>query len=254
MYRLLVVDDEFNIRDGLVNAVPWDRIGVEVAAQAADGLEALEAAAECQPDIVISDINMAQLDGLDFIAQLRTINPRVKYLILTGYSDFAYAKRALELKVSAYLLKPALPAELLEAVGKVIAEIEAEGPARDGGAGERTADGGELAGPAIRSAIRKAQAWLEEHFADPHLSLVTISEQLCLNPAYFSKLYRQETGRKYSDDLVNLRLERAKRLLRETNLRTSEVGQAVGYPNSQYFATMFRRHTGQTPSDFRERP
>jgi len=109
MYRLLIVDDEFNIRDGLANSVPWKDIGVEVVGTASDGREALELAGRVNPDIVISDISMAGMNGLEFIGSLLEIQNHVRFIILSGYSEFDYAIRAIELHVDSYLLKPVLP-------------------------------------------------------------------------------------------------------------------------------------------------
>ena len=126
MYKLLVVDDEFNIRDGIVNAVPWDTCSVVVAGEAANGIEALEKVEATLPDIVITDINMDDMDGLEFAENLKQKYPHIKVIILSGYDEFDYAKRALQLKVFSYLLKPILPDELIRAVKDVIKEIQAD--------------------------------------------------------------------------------------------------------------------------------
>jgi two-component system response regulator YesN len=126
MYKLLVVDDEFNIRDGLVHLVPWNTCDVVVSGEAENGLDALERAREIKPDLVISDISMDVMDGLEFIERLKQMYPEVKIIILSGYDDFDYAKRALQLKVSTYLLKPVSPAELIVTVKKLTMEIDQE--------------------------------------------------------------------------------------------------------------------------------
>lgn len=240
MYTLLVADDEFNIRDGLVHAMPWESLDVQVVAEARDGLEALELALECRPDLVITDISMDRMNGLEFAASLLAQRPQTKVIILSGYGEFSYAQRAVELKVWAYLLKPVTPEELLDKVASAIASL---GP-------------GVLASPegsAERAVIRRARDYLESHCEDHELSLEVLSRALELTPAYLSKLFKSETGRNYSDELTDLRMEKAKELLRRTNLKTSEIGSRVGYPNAQYFATAFRKATGTTPSEFRER-
>lgn len=246
MRTLMIVDDEFNIRDGLVNSVPWASIGVRVVAEARDGAEALELALLHQPDVVVTDISMDEMDGLEFTAALLDRRPDTKVLILSGYGEFAYAQRALDLKVWAYLLKPVTPEDLLAKVADAVRDLDF----RRDLLGRRTEPGpGEGPGRAV---IRRAREYLEARCADHELSLDILASHLGLTPAYLSKLFKAETGRNYSEELAELRMEKAKGLLLSTNLKTSEVGTRVGYPNPQYFATAFRKATGLSPSEFRE--
>lgn len=126
MYKLMVVDDEYTIRDGIANAVPWASCDVVVTYAAASGIEALAAAEVNPPDLVISDITMDEMDGLELVEHLKARYPDIKVIILSGYDDFDYAQKALQLKVSAYLLKPVLPDELIAVVRQILAEIEAD--------------------------------------------------------------------------------------------------------------------------------
>jgi two-component system response regulator YesN len=124
VYRLLVVDDETNIREGMANAVPWERHGVRLVGQAADGGEALARCRELAPDIVITDIRMDGLGGLDFAARLREERPEVRIVFVTGYDTFEYAQRAVDLRASAFLVKPVLPEELAAAVRRIVEELD----------------------------------------------------------------------------------------------------------------------------------
>lgn len=249
MYSLMIVDDEYNIRDGLVNAVPWDSIGVKVVAQAQDGLEALELSRKFHPDVVITDISMDDMDGLEFTQALLAERPRTKVIILSGFGEFSYAQRALQLRVSAYLLKPVTPEDLLVQVAETIKALEAERE-RSRRLGEPVSEPSSEGGG--RAVIRRAREYLESFYSDPATSLESLSLHLGLTPAYLSKLFKTETGRNYSEELAVLRIEKAKELLVRTNLKSSEVGVRVGYINPQYFATTFRKATGQTPSEYRE--
>jgi len=245
----MIVDDEYNIRDGLVNAVPWESIGVKVVAEARDGTEGLEQARKFRPDVVITDISMDEMDGLVFSEALKAERPKTKIIILSGFGEFSYARKAIELKVSAYLLKPVAPEELLAAVAEAVKALETER--------ERSVRLGETEevpglNPVSRATIRRAQEYLDTHYADYASGLESLAEHLGLTPAYLSKLFKAETGRNYSEALAELRIEKAKALLLQTNLKTSEIGLQVGYPNPQYFATAFRKATGLTPSEYRE--
>ena len=126
MYKILVVDDEFNIRDGIINAVPWDKIGAKVVGEALDGQDALEKVELLSPDIVITDVYMDNMDGLELSDVLHQKYPFIKVIILSGYDDFEFVKRALELKVFTYIIKPVFPKELIGIVSNLISEIEKE--------------------------------------------------------------------------------------------------------------------------------
>ena len=104
----------------------------------------------------------------------------------------------------------------------------------------------------VKSVITKAQKYIEANSSSPDISLNTIAEHVYLNPAYFSKLYKKEAGETYMEFLTRLRIEKAKNLLKDTNIRTADVGTAVGYPNSQYFTTLFKKVIGITPLEYRE--
>jgi two-component system response regulator YesN len=116
MYHLLIVDDDLIIRRGLSRAIPWEEYGIQVAGVAGDGQTALEMMEEIVPDIVIADIRMPQIDGLEFAKLVRDRFPAVKVILLTAYKDFEYAKTALQLQVYDYVLKPVDNQALLEVV------------------------------------------------------------------------------------------------------------------------------------------
>lgn len=126
MYKLLVVDDEYYIRDCVTTIIDWNSIGIEIAGTAIDGEDARQKVELLCPDIVITDIRMDKADGLDLADTLRRDYPFIKVIIMSGYDDFDYIKKALEIKVFTYLLKPMRPDELIEAVQNVIKAIEEE--------------------------------------------------------------------------------------------------------------------------------
>ena len=106
MYRVIVVDDELVIRKGLRETIEWDSLGLEVAGEAADGVEALKLCRAIRPEILITDIRMPEMDGLQLIQEVKKLDFDVKITILSGYSDYDYLKAAIRLGVDNYLLKP----------------------------------------------------------------------------------------------------------------------------------------------------
>ncbi|WP_434752676.1 response regulator [Paenibacillus amylolyticus] len=126
MYRVLLVDDEEDVREGLVVEVDWEVLDLRIVGLAENGREALEMAERVEPDIVITDISMPFMDGLELARRLRERNPLVKVVILTGYDEFDYARQAVSLSVDEYLLKPFSAGHLTELLTRLRAQMETE--------------------------------------------------------------------------------------------------------------------------------
>lgn len=123
MIKVLVVDDETVIREGIIKSIEWDQYDICIAGEASNGREALKIAYDTKPDIVIADIRMPVMDGLEFSKRVKELLPLVKLVILTGHGEFDYAKKAIDLKVSEFVLKPAGAEELIRIVLKLRDEI-----------------------------------------------------------------------------------------------------------------------------------
>ncbi|MBD2870863.1 response regulator [Paenibacillus arenilitoris] len=126
MYKVLLVDDEADVRDGLVHEIDWEACGFAVAGTAENGKEAMELAERLEPDVVITDISMPFTDGLQLSEWLRVHCPLAKIVILTGYDEFDYARQAIRLSVDEYLLKPFSSDSFTELLLKIKGKIEAE--------------------------------------------------------------------------------------------------------------------------------
>ncbi len=126
MYKLLVVDDESMIRDGIVKGIPWQSLGYEICGEAENGLEAIEKLAECRPDVIISDIRMPKMDGVKLMEYLSQNHPSLKMVILSGYSDFDYLKKSIMNNVYDYLLKPTRISTFVELFTRLKAHMDEE--------------------------------------------------------------------------------------------------------------------------------
>lgn len=116
MYKVLLVDDEYFPREALKMTIPWEEYGCVICGEAKNGFDAIEKAIDLEPDIILTDINMPFMDGLDMIKNLQSIQPEILFSIVTGYSEFEYAKRGIELGVNDYILKPIDDKELIETI------------------------------------------------------------------------------------------------------------------------------------------
>ena len=126
MYKAIVVDDEKMIREGIRDTIRWEQVGIGEVYTASSGRKALEIIAEKQPEIMITDINMRRMTGIELIEQVREILPEMKVLVLTGYDDFEYARTCLRLKVQEFLLKPVDEKTLEKEIRKLTEQLEGE--------------------------------------------------------------------------------------------------------------------------------
>ena len=120
MYKIIIVDDEKYIRKSIMNRVDWQRLGLTVAAEAGNGIEALELLKNIRPEIILVDIRMPRMDGLEFIAEAKKILPSSSYVVMSAYHDFAYAKKAIQLGVEDYILKPVEEEELSSVISAIV--------------------------------------------------------------------------------------------------------------------------------------
>ena len=177
MIRVMVADDESLVRKGIVNGTDWQLIGCEVVAEAANGEEGLQKALELKPDLVVSDIRMPKMDGLEMVRQIMDKLPKTKVIFLTAYGDFSYAQQAIKLGACDYILKPFEDGELEAVIQRLInRNILTEH-------GVRANDLIPLIGAADveNRYIQNAIAYIEEHFTEPGISIAQIADARALS-------------------------------------------------------------------------
>ncbi|MDF2801985.1 MAG: two component transcriptional regulator, AraC family [Anaerocolumna sp.] len=126
MYQVMIIDDEMIVREGIRNLIPWEDYNFEICQEGIDGKDGLKKVLDYAPDLVLVDVKMPGLSGIELIREAKKSGFEGKFIILTGYSDFEFAKSAISLGVRAYLLKPIDEDELIENVKEVVAELDAK--------------------------------------------------------------------------------------------------------------------------------
>ena len=240
MYSVVLVDDERLIVRGLKTVIDWAGLGCEVTGTAYDGADGLELIRRLQPDIVLTDIRMPNMDGLKMLAALRSEYPRMQMSVLTAYRDFEYARQALNLGVCRYLLKPSNMDELVEAV-RVMTQRLGER------AGEEETPEAAEAGSFI---VQSALSYMREHCAD-HMTLSDVADKVYVSQWHLSKLINRHTHQSFFELIGSMRAERARLLLADPSMRVVDVALAVGYHDVAHFSKSFKRVTGKTPVEYR---
>ena len=114
LYRILLVDDEEEVRHAIIQKIPWEELGFQVVGDAENGMDALEKIEQLEPDVVLTDIRMPYMDGLEMAERLREIHPSIKVVLFSGFDDFEYAQKAIKLNIIEYILKPVNAEEMME--------------------------------------------------------------------------------------------------------------------------------------------
>ena len=250
----MIVEDEDIIRKGIAYTMDWMGMGCTIVGEAANGQEGFDKIKELSPDIVLADIMMPVLDGIEMIRQSKD-DPDIceyKAIILTSYADFDYAKKAIDLDVSAYLMKPVDEDELKKSIKKVTAEIEKEHQLEQ--ITKKSAELNVTDAVFIRS--DKENDYIQ-HILDvtkesynEKISIETFSGEFGVSASYLSRKFKESTGTSYLDFLNKYRVQQAVKLLETGKYKVYEVSDMTGFSDYKHFNTVFKRYTGSAPSEF----
>ena len=269
MWKVVLVEDEVFVRESVREIIDWESMGFTVIGEAGNGVEALRLIRREPPDLVLADIIMPEMDGIELLRQTREAGVQAKFVMLTCMSEFEYIRQAMEYGASNYILKLSMNVrDLRETLGKIGAELEKErqqqrklaridepagGPPAEGQrAGESAGQGGTGYGmPTSHPELSKIIAYIHDHY-DQDLSVKFLSHHVMMGENYVSALFKKKTGCTLIHYLHQVRIDKAIWYLRHTGLPVSEIGHKVGFANDNYFIKIFKRHTKQTPSLYRK--
>lgn len=252
MLKVLVVDDEAFVRRGIVMETDWMSLGYEVVAEADNGLAGLEAAHRYEPDLIISDIRMPQMDGLEMLKQLREEGSRVRVIFLTAYSEFSYAQTAIKLLAFDYLLKPFEDGELEKAVLRIRTLIEQERKNDESSGTQGLPELIRKSGDKSKY-IMEALSYIAEHYKDDGISVGVIAESLGISEGHLSHLFKKETDYTVMAYITRYRIRAAMKLLTNCRHKVYEVAEMVGYHDITYFSSTFKKIVGVSPSEYQDR-
>ncbi|HAH60471.1 MAG TPA: DNA-binding response regulator [Treponema sp.] len=243
MYKTLIIDDEKAVHTVILKLGKWQELGLSEPRSAWNGSEGLSLMREIHPDIVFVDMNMPVMDGSSFLRKASDEFPRVKFIVVSGYDDFRYAKTALQANALDYLLKPLAAGELNKALAHAAELLD-----RDRGFPEEEQETGHsyTAGE-LPEAIKE---YLDEKYAE-EVTLDSLSERFYFTKEYLSRLFKKEFGCGIYEYVLQVRMNRAKQLLENPSVQIQQIAEQLGYNDSNYFSKAFRTYTGISPSDYR---
>lgn len=254
MLKVILVEDEAIIRKALHHGIDWLSIGCNVVAEAETGEDGLQLIRSERPDIVITDIRMADMSGLEMLAAGQQ-DHTFKSIILTGYSEFAYAQKAIELGASAYILKPIDERILHDELNKIVREIiemrnlEASRPALKFPFARLDDPVSPLLATCTNFYVQRVLSRLQDAYATK-INIEQLATEYGVSNSYLSRLVKAETGQTFQALLQRQRIHHAIQLLTTGDHRIYEVGESVGYDDYKRFCSVFKKHVGLTPSDY----
>ncbi len=233
MLKVLVVEDEAPARETLVSRFRQILRQEGVVEYAENGSLAIRRALDMQPDLILMDIVMPVMSGLEAAAVIKEHLPQTAIVFLTAYDSFDYAVSALRTGSKDYLLKPVSEQDLRDLLGRLFNMTAAPEPDK-----------------AKSPFISAFEVWLLSHYTD-NVSLEDAAKSMGMSAAYFSRKVKAETGKAFLEHLTQFRVSNAQKRLCTTTMSVNEIGRSVGYPDSNYFVKVFKRSTGMTPSEYR---
>lgn len=249
MYRLLIADDE-KIERMVLYKTLYQNLGDQcIIFEAENGREAMEIYENERIQIAILDIEMPGINGIEVAQRIREKDKECSIIFLTAFDEFSYAKKAITVRALDYLLKPYDENELLLVVEEAMRMTDnykrpsAPEP-EDAGLSRNT---GSMRQSMVFEMIER---YIQENYQQD-ISMQDAARTMNYSEAYFCKLFKQCFGKNFTSYLTEYRMEAAKKLLVQPMVNVRDVGKAVGYGDSNYFAKVFKRITGQSPTEYR---
>ncbi len=242
MWKVLLVEDESLIRKGIRMTVNWGALNCMVVGEAENGEEGLKAVLDLHPDLIITDLRMPKMDGLEMLKKLREEGNEAAVIVLTAYDQFSYAQSALRLGVVDYLLKPFHDGELEEAILRI--------KKREGEQKEKPLTFSELKTEGMSRYISEAAEYISLHSGNPDLTVGEIAGKLGISEGHLSHTFKRETGQTILSYITGCRIQKATLALKSGKYKVYEVAEMAGYRDITYFSTTFKKLVGKSPSEY----
>lgn len=239
MYRLVIVDDEGSIAEGIASLFPWRDMGYEVIGVFTRGREALDFIRNHSVDVLLSDIEMPDVNGISLCADIRDLN--VKVVFISSYQNYEYFRSAIKYQVEDYLLKPVKFDELRECMTKLRTKLDEEYCVS-----EEHAEQNETY---YEKVIHEVKEYIEAHYKEG--SLEEAAGKVNLSAGYLSKIFKEKSGVGFQDYLLSVRMKKACELLDDIHFKSYDVAYFVGYDNPKNFSRAFKKYYGRTPKEYR---
>lgn len=256
MYQAIVIDDEKWVVKSLIATIR-DQKYFEIIAELYDGLSGLEYIRTHQPDLAFVDVRLPGMGGLDILQAAHAEGLNTLFIMISGHAEFAYAQKAMFHNAIGYCLKPFSPSELMDSMQKAYLLLNKRQTLASQTEEEATTDTGNQFHPKhLTSGHKSVQMMIdytEAHYQED-ISIQDLAEHCSINANYASQIFRQEMGITFISYLTALRMDHAAWLLTHTAQTVFAIATQVGYSDYFYFAKVFKKAMGCTPTSYRKSP
>lgn len=261
--KILIADDERISRVILRRFIKSNNEITAEITEAADGYEAVEESKEADIDIAILDIEMPVMDGLKAAREIKARNPNCQIVFLTAFADFKYAKEAISLGAAEYLVKPVSPEELWDMLEKCKKKLglekkqeklfsDTDNPRHPEKTEESPNPSNGIQAGRAAMILAQVKEYMELHYIDD-LSIESLAEQFGISINYLNRIFQGNLGMSGKEYLIHIRVEQAKEYLKDPSFTIREISLMTGYGDSNYFTRIFKKKTGMTPVEYRNR-
>lgn len=236
--KLLIAEDEDTIRNGMEKYIRMHTDRFSAIYTAKNGQEAIDIIFQYRPEVMLLDIQMPVKSGLEVMKEAKEGGVLPDTIILSGYDEFSYAQQALKFGAKDYMLKPSRSTDILKQLLIRADEI-------DGAVAVSDLD------ESYPKAVSRAREYIEEHYAQ-ELTLQTVADVVGISPGYLSTLFSRYFKCGFVDYLNKIRIEHACYYLKQDYFKSYEIAYKVGYRDEKYFARVFKKVRGMSPSEYRK--
>lgn len=240
MWKVMIADDEVYMLEAMEKLIDWKKMNCNLVFKARNGQELIEQIKLQTPDIVITDIVMPLVNGIEIARYVYEHNLSTKIIILSAYTEFEYAQEAIEYDVCGYIVKTSVIETLPATILKAIHKLSTEKNYSETFANNHSDD-----------ILEKLQKYIALHYTE-RLTLTKISKHVHANGSYLSRLYKQKTGQNLFNAINKMKLEKAKEYILQ-GLKIYEAAHLAGFDDVSYFSRIFKKSEGCTPREYEKK-
>lgn len=236
MWKVIIADDEQHMLEALEKLIDWEKLDCQIVSIVKNGRELIEKIEENSPDIVITDIKMPLVSGIEVAKYVYDRMLPTRVIILSAYEDFDFAREVILYDVCGYVVKTSLIEEMPFMIQRAIEKLS-----------KAENDRAEMK-ESSSDIIKEVQEYISGHYTEK-ITLTKISEEIHVNGSYLSRLYKMKTGQNLIEFINQMRVEQAKVLISQGK-RISETAQAVGFEDGAYFSRVFKKYEKISPREY----
>ena len=237
MYRLVIVDDEEKILEGIADLFPWNNIGFQVVGRFMNAKSVLAFIESNPVDVVMTDISMPEMNGIELMRELKRF-PDIHIVLFSSYKDYEYMRAAIQCGITDYLLKPIRYDELVVCFENIKIKMDQKNT---------------VEAPKPKTYYNEIILRVDEYLMNNYqkASLEGAAEAVGLSPNYLSKIYKEKSGCGFLERLNRIKMEKACELLMDPSYKHYEIAFYVGYDNPKNFSRAFKTYFNVSPMDYR---